>query len=200
MGGLFGTSEAVLETSWPVLGPSWASWTGRLASRSLRGPSWRPLGGFLARLEALLGPEKPWNRSSRPCCARPGPLPPSKSALLGRLGDLLGRLGAVLGRLEAVLGASWAILGLSLGPLWPSWSVGKPERRESKKRRKKHGGKSTILDSLGPLGRLVWDLGGRFGDLLARFGAILGVLERSFGVSGPSWAVLEASWSLLGPS
>ena len=54
----FGTAWAVLEASWPVLGPSWASWSARLASRGLLGPSWGHVGAFLACLGALLGPKK----------------------------------------------------------------------------------------------------------------------------------------------
>eukprot|EP00959_Pyramimonas_sp_CCMP1952_P406603 8522096-Pyramimonas_sp.AAC.1 len=53
--GLLKTSWGVLEGSWAVRRPSGASWTDRSATRGLVGPSEKPLGALLARLEALLG-------------------------------------------------------------------------------------------------------------------------------------------------
>ena len=108
---------------------------------------------------------------------------------MGRLGGLLGCLGALLGRFEALLGASWAVLGRSLGPLGPSWSVGKPNRREHEKPSKTYG-KLINVDSWGSPGEPL-------GGLLDRLGGSLGVLGRSFGDSTPSWIIL---WTILGPS
>ena len=106
-------------------------------------------------------------------------------AVMGRSWAVLGAscavLGALLGRLGALLGASWAVLGWPRRLRGPSWSVGKPRRREGERL-------PTTADinhfaSQGPLG------GGSWRPLVAPQGA-------SWAVSGPSWASWSArSWS-----
>ena len=99
-------------------------------------------------------------------------------ALSGRLGRLWRHLGALLGRLGALSEASWAVLERTLGPIGPTWSVGKPKRREIENPSKTYE-KTMIL----PLR-----------DLLG------GLLEASWDVWEASWRVWGSFWGNLGPS
>ena len=58
LGGFVNACWAVWAASGPVLGPSSVSWSDIWASGAPIGPSWRLLGALLARLRALLGPNK----------------------------------------------------------------------------------------------------------------------------------------------
>ena len=72
--------------------------------------------------------------------------------LLGHLGGLSGCLGARWGRSGARLEASWAVLERCWRRLGPSWSAGKPKRRE-RQNPSKANGESHISASGGCLGR-----------------------------------------------
>ena len=136
------------------------------------GPHWRPLGPSWG----ALGPS--W-----------GPL----ASLWGSLGGLLGYLGAILGAYWAVLECReaekartpksfknhWRINDFCLlvpswecswRPLGPSWSVGKPKRREHQNLSNIEG-KTVHFAPWGPLGSALGGLLGRFGNLLSRLGA-----------------------------
>ena len=143
---------------------------------------------------------------------------------------------AVLGGSWAVLGLSWAVLGRLWGSLGPSWGgfrgllgrLGASGSRKGEKAKniEQHNGKSTILASRGPLGRLLGGLleavlrplgascGPFWGRLFRPLGTSWGHLGRLLAVSGvllgrrapkvssnyPWAAVLGASWAVLGPS
>ena len=106
-------SESSFEASWGLFLGALGVFFGPLGGLGPVGCLWGVLGASRGPIFPLLGIS--WG---------------NLGALLGRFGRLLGRLQALLGRPGAVLGASCASFKRSWGPLGPSWSVGKPERRK----------------------------------------------------------------------
>ena len=143
-----------------------------------------PLGGLLGPPEGILGRRARFFGSCSLSWAHLG-------ALLGRPGRLLGRLGVPLGRLGTLQGVSWAVLGRSSGPVGPSWSVGKLNKREDRKHRKKQRN-STILASPALLGGISE---GSWGVLWGPFSSLKRIADRRRPLEG----VLEVSRGRLGP-
>ena len=144
------------------------------ASRDLLGASWGPLGGLVRPLAC-------WGPPGGALGASWGLL----GGLLGPLRGLLGPLGSASGASGGLFGPSWGgrlemsvrvpplepLLGPSWVPLGPSWSVGKPKRREGQTTFKN----LTEICDFGLLGQS-WD-------------ASWGSLGASWGPLGPSSSV-----------
>eukprot|EP00959_Pyramimonas_sp_CCMP1952_P239168 4998130-Pyramimonas_sp.AAC.1 len=75
---------------------------------------------------------------------------------------------------------SWGPLGRSWEPLWPSWAVGKPKRRNCQNPSKTERQSMMLASSALP--------GGPLGDLLGRLGGLLRAI----------WTVLDHLEAILG--